>query len=337
VTRDPTVTIITPAYNASEFVAETIASALAQTWRDFELLIVDDASTDTTLSIVQAWERTYRRIRVLSRVHGGPAAARNTAIAHARGAFLALLDSDDVWFPSFLEAQMAVFREFRPCDVVTGNAYNRGGPRDGQPLKRVGPKRPLSLLQILESESSVCIMSVFRRTVAERIGGFNEALPVNEDYDFWVRAAHAGFVFIHNAIPLGHYRRRPDSLSAQELQMLAGAIRVLRSARELCAGRAPELAAIDRQLERLEEERLLASGKANLVRRDFAAAADDFSSLRHVRRDFMSAAIARMSRHIPGTLLWGYRVKRAWNARARAVAVYFSQINPGARVARHRG
>jgi len=178
VTRDPTVTIITPAYNASEFVAETIASALAQTWRDFELLIVDDGSTDTTLSIAQAWERTDRRIRVLTRVHGGPAAARNTAIAHARGAFLALLDSDDVWFPSFLEAQMAVFREFRPCDVVTGNAYNRGGPRDGQPLKRVGPKRPLSLLQILESESSVCIMSVFRRTVAERIGGFNEALPV---------------------------------------------------------------------------------------------------------------------------------------------------------------
>src|SRR5438128_1669127 len=98
------------------------------------------------------------------------------------------------------------------------------------------------------------------------------------------------------------------------------------------SGRAPELAAMDRQLERLEEARLLASGKANLVRRDFAAAADDFSSLRHVRRDFMSAAIARMSRHIPGTLLWGYRVKRAWNARARAVAVYFSQINPGARV-----
>ena len=174
-------------------------------------------------------------------------------------------------------------------------------------------------------------MSVFRRTVAERIGGFNEALPVNEDYDFWVRAAHAGFVFIHNPVPLGHYRRRPDSLSAQELQMLTGAIRVLRSARELCAGRQPELIAIERQLERLEEERLLASGKANLVRRDFAAAADDFSSLRHVRRDFMSAAIARMSRHIPGTLLWGYRVKRAWNARARAVALYFSQINPGAR------
>ena len=330
-TPDPTISIITPAYNAFEFLAETIASALAQTWRDFELLIVDDGSTDATLSIARAWERTDERIRVLTREHGGPAAARNTAIAHARGAFLALLDSDDVWLPSFLEAQMTVFCDCAPCDIVTGNAYNRGGPRNGQPLKAVGSRRQLSLLKILESENSVCIMSVFRRTVAQRIGGFNEALPVNEDYDFWVRAAHAGFVFIHNPMPLGHYRRRPDSLSAQELQMLTGAIRVLRSARELCAGRVAELTAIDRQLERLEEERLMASGKANLVRRDFAAAADDFTSLRNVRRDFMSAAIARMSRYIPGTLLWGYRVKRVWNARARAVAAYLSQINPGAR------
>jgi hypothetical protein len=119
--------------------------------------------------------------------------------------------------------------------------------------------------------------------------------------------------------------------------MLTGAIRVLRSARELCAGRVPELVAIDRQLERLEEERLLASGKANLVRRDFAAAADDFTSLLDVRRDFMSAAIARMSRYLPGALLWGYRVKRAWTRRARAVAVHCSQINPSARVARDRG
>ena len=336
-TPDPTISIITPAYNASEFLAETIASALAQTWGDFEMLIVDDGSTDATLSIARAWERRDQRVRVLTRAHGGPAAARNTAIALARGEFLALLDSDDVWLPSFLEAQMTVFRDCRPCDIVTGNAYNRGGPRNGQPLKAVGSRRQLSLLQILESESSVCIMSLFRRVVAERIGGFNEALPVNEDYDFWVRAAHAGFVFIHNPIPLGQYRRRPDSLSAQELQMLTGAIGVLRQARELCAGRAPELAAIDQQLERLEEERLMASGKANLVRRDYAAAADDFSSLLDVRRDLMSAAIARMSRYIPGALLCCYRVKRMWTIRARAVAAYLSQINPGARVVRHRG
>ena len=332
----PTISIITPAYNASEFLGETIASALAQTWRDFELLIVDDGSTDDTLSIAQSWARRDSRVRVLTRVRGGPAAARNTAIAHARAPFLALLDSDDVWLPSFLDAQMSVFRELHRCDIVTGNAFNRGGARDGQPLKAVGRRRELSLRQILESESSVCIMSVFRRGVAERIGGFNESLPVNEDYDFWVRAAHAGFVFVQNPVPLGHYRRRPDSLSSNELQMLTGALDVLRRARTLCAGRADELAAINRQLQRLEQARLLASGKANLVRRDFAAAADDFSSLLNVRHDFMSAAIAHMSKHVPAALLWIYRVKRAWNARARAIGIYVSQLNRAARGARQR-
>jgi teichuronic acid biosynthesis glycosyltransferase TuaG len=332
----PTISIITPAFNASEFLGETIASALAQTWRDFELLVIDDGSTDDTMSIARTWEREDARVRVLTRARGGPAAARNTGIAHARGDFLALLDSDDVWLPSFLDAQMSVFRDWQRCDVVTGNAYNRGGPRDGKPLKAVGLRRELSLRQILESESSVCIMSVFRRTVAERIGGFNESLPVNEDYDFWVRAAHAGFVFVHNPIPLGYYRRRSDSLSSNELQMLTGAVQVFKSARTLCAGRADEVAAIDQQLQRLEQARLFASGKANLVRRDFTAAADDFSSLVNVRRDFMSTAIAQMSKYVPAALLWIYRVKRAWTARARALSIYFSQTNRAARGARQR-
>src|SRR5262249_37541313 len=124
VTPDPTISIVTPAYNASEFVAGTLTAALGQNGRDCELLIVDGGSNEDTLSSARAWARTDPRMRVLTRAHGGPSAARNAAIAHARGTFLALLDSDDVWLPSFLEAQMKVFDDCRPCDVVTGNAYN---------------------------------------------------------------------------------------------------------------------------------------------------------------------------------------------------------------------
>jgi hypothetical protein len=160
-------------------------------------------------------------------------------------------------------------------------------------------------------------MSVFRRAVVERIGGFDETLPLNEDYDFWLRAAHGGCVFIHNPVPLGHYRRRPDSISADEVQMLTGILRVLRRTADLCADRPRELAATHRQLARFEQERLLASAKANLVRRQFVAAADDFKSLFDVRRDFGSAAIARMCRYMPGVLLWAYRMKCNWRAGRR--------------------
>jgi len=319
VTAPPTISIITPAYNASDFLPQTVASALAQTYRDFELLIVDDGSTDDTRDIAKSWERTDRRIRVLTRPHGGPSAARNTAIAHAQGSYFALLDSDDLWHPSFLDAQIRILTSESAVDVVTGNAYNLGGARDGQPVNPAGTScRELSLREILEHENSVFVMSVFRRAVVERIAGFDERLPLNEDYDFWIRAAHAGFTFVRNPVPLGHYRRRPDSISANEIQMVTGIMRVFRKAQELCADRPRELAVIRKQLARFEQERLLASAKANLVGRNFAAAADDFNSLFDVRRDFLTAAIARMSRHLPAALLWAYRVKCALNERGAA-------------------
>jgi hypothetical protein len=189
-------------------------------------------------------------------------------------------------------------------------------------------------MDILERENSVFIMSIFRRAVIDRVGTFDDRLRTNEDYDLWIRAAHAGFVFIHNPVPLGHYRRRPDSVSADEIKMFTGIMRVLKKATALCADRPRELAAIHKQLERFEGERFLASAKANLVGRNFDAAAKDFNSLFDVRRDFASAAIARMSRHMPAILLWAYHIKRALSRRARA-AIATPPTAPAAAMAWH--
>jgi glycosyltransferase involved in cell wall biosynthesis len=319
VARSPVISVITPAYNVSRYLSEAVASALAQTWHDFEMLIVDDGSTDGTGQIARSWERVDPRIRVFTQENSGPSTARNTAILHARGEYFALLDGDDLWHPTFLESQMRIFNGGRAVDVVTGNAYNLGGMMDGQPYNPAGTTcRELSLLDILESEASVFIMSIFRRAVIDRVGAFDDRLRTSEDYDLWIRAAHAGFVFVHNPVPLGHYRRRPDSASANEIQMFTGAMRVYQQASALCADRPRELAAIQKQLERFKGERFLASAKAHLVGRNFDAAARDFNSLFDVRRDFASAAIARMSRYMPGILLWAYRVRRELNRRARA-------------------
>jgi len=321
-TRAPAISIVTPAYNVAEWLPQTVASALSQTWRDFEMLIVDDGSTDSTRQVALAWAGVDPRIRVLSRENGGAAAARNTAIAQARGEYFALLDGDDLWHPTFLESQMRLFQARRPVDVVTGNAFNLGGVMDGRPVNPTAAAcRELSLLEILDREESVFIMSILRRAVLDRIGLFDERLRSNEDYDLWIRAAHAGCVFLRNPAPLGHYRRRPDSVSADEVRIFTGILRVFEKASALCADRPRELAAIHRQLERFEGERFLASAKVNLVARNFEAAAEDFNSLFDVRRDFASAAVARISRHLPGALLWAYRIKRALNRRTRATVV----------------
>src|SRR5260370_6601972 len=103
--------------------------------------------------------------------------------------------------------------------------------------------------------------------------------------------------------------------------MVTGIMRVFRHAAELCADRPRELAAIHRQLARFEQERLLASAKANLVHSNFAAAATDFNALFEVRRDFSSGVIARMSRHAPGILLWAYGVKGAMRQRRQSSRV----------------
>ena len=317
-TPSPTVSIVTPAYNAERLLSDTVASVLAQTFRDFELLIVDDGSTDGTLELARHWARTDSRVRVFTQRNGGSSAARNIGIRHSRGEYIALLDSDDLWQPAFLATQMAIFDQHADVDVVTGNAYNLGGGFDGQPLRPAGSQwRRLSLLDILEHEDAVCIMSVFRRSVPERIGGFDETVIHNEDYDYWIRAAHAGFSFVANPAPLAYYRRHAESKSTNETGIIEGIVGVLRQARTLRQLQPAELAAIDRQINRFEQERILARAKASLRSREFVVAAREFEALSKLKGDFLSGAIARISRHVPQALLWAYCAKGAFRARRR--------------------
>jgi teichuronic acid biosynthesis glycosyltransferase TuaG len=318
-TTAPLVSIITPAYNTAGFLSDTIESALAQTVTDFELLIADDGSTDHTLEVARRWARLDPRVRVSTGPNGGASSARNRAMQQARGSYFALLDSDDVWHPGFLAAQLAVLRDHPEADVVTGNAYNFGGPCHGRPIQPIGSAcRRLSLLDIIENENAVCIMSVFRRRVFDGIGAFNIDLPLCEDYEYWVRAAHAGFVFLANPVPLGHYRRRPDSMSANQTAHYNWVVFTYRSLRTLCHDRPVERAAIERQIARFERERLLITAREHLARGEFEAAASHFEKLSAVTKDPASAIMAGLSRHAPHALLWAYRAKAALRTLCRA-------------------
>jgi teichuronic acid biosynthesis glycosyltransferase TuaG len=258
------VSIITPAYNAEAYLPETIASVLAQSLTNFELLIVDDKSTDGTLGLARAFACRDARIKVIaSPENQGQPTARNFAMRQARGQFFALLDSDDVWQPSYLQEQMSVFEQIGDAAVVTANAINRGGPLDGRPLWPVtSGLRRLTLRDILSAEDSVCIMSMFRRQVFETIGGFDSRWRASEDYHFWVRAAHAGFVVIRNARPLAFYRRRPDSESSNDRRMLRGIIPMFKEIEQLCA---------DRPVERAEVRRQIAAFRRRLIIADIRA------------------------------------------------------------------
>jgi glycosyltransferase involved in cell wall biosynthesis len=310
----PRVSVVVPAFNMAAYIAGTVQSAMRQTMSALELIVVDDGSTDQTVTVARAVAGDDPRVRVVPQPHGGVSRARNLAMTLASAPVFALLDSDDEWMPTFLETGLRVLDSRPEVSVVTNNAINRGGRLNGLPYWReTEGQRAISKLDIIEREDSVCIMSIFRRTVFERIGGFDERLMGNEDYDFWLRAAQAGFVFVQNLEPLGYYRRRPDSMSANEHEMLLGIASVLEKARGIERS-SSGVAALDRQLARFERQRLAIEGKTALRNLEFEAAAERFDRLYERGGGAAWAMAAALSRHAPMPLLWFDRLRRALRA-----------------------
>jgi len=315
----PRVTVIMPAYNVEACIAEAIDSVLAQTFTAFELVIVNDGSTDRTLAIAERYAAAHpSRIRVVTQPNGGVAAARNAALRIGQGAIFSLLDADDIWTPAYLAEQVRIFDAQPDVDIITGNAFNRGGADDGRPTRPFPDRRPgPDLLEILADETAVFIMSSFRRSVVDRIGGFDESLRTNEDYDFWIRAARAGCRFWRNPRPLGWYRRRAASLSANDVTMLRGILRVYRKVATTFEPGSPPAAIIVRQIDRFEIERLKAEARAAIAVGDAAGAAALVDALNERSGRWSLRVFSLGLRHAPRIALWALRARQQMKAGKR--------------------
>jgi len=308
----PLVSVIMPAYDGERWIAAALSSVLEQSLRDLEVIVADDGSRDRTSAIVADMAATDARVRLLRQSNGGVSRARNLALAAASGEFLALLDCDDLWDPPFLEEQIAIFRARPDVDIVTGNARELGGWRDGQPsCPYPDARREPDLSAILADEGAVFIMTVFKRTVYDRIGGFDETLRTNEDYEYWLRAALAGFRFARNDRPLGQYRRSETSLSASEVTMLRGILRVFQKVRPSILDAPRDLALLDRQVDHFTTELMAAEARTALERGEYRLAAARLAAL-HRRRPKLEIAVARALVSVaPKLLAKLYRARRA--------------------------
>ena len=307
----PLVSVIMPAYNFAPYIGDAIRSALAQTFTDFEVIVVDDGSKDDTADVVRELARQDPRIQLVQQSNRGLAGARNSALRAARGELFALLDSDDLWEPEFLAEQVAILEAQPDVDIVTGNGWYLGGTRHGNVARPYPDTRPdPDLSSIIGDEWSVFIMSVFRRRVYTTVGPFDEAMRSNEDYDFWLRAAVAGCTFVRNDRPLGYYRVREDSLSASNVRMLRGILHVYTKLRPEIADRHREMAILQRQISRFEAELLAAEARLALELADFEAAQEYLGAL-HARRGGASLRMAHfLSRWAPNMLKRAIRYKR---------------------------
>lgn len=198
------VSIIIPCYNAGEHIDETVASALAQTYPDVEVIVVDDGSTDPATRQVLAragWPRT----RILHQANAGPSAARNAAIREATGEFILPLDADDRIDPTYVEKAMAAFTADPGLGVVYCRATRFGAAE--------GPwQLPDYALRELVIDNVIFVSGVFRKADWARVGGFGEHLRHGvEDYDFWVRMVSAGCRVHQIDEALFHYRVQAES------------------------------------------------------------------------------------------------------------------------------
>ncbi len=182
--KNPQVSVIIPTYNRGWTIREAVDSVLIQDYKDFELIVVDDGSTDNTPEVLDAYCGV---IKVFRQENKGVSAARNRGIAEASGRFIAFLDSDDLWFPQKLSRQVEFFNTTPDALICqTEEIWIRNGVRVN-PKKR--HKKPSGM--IFEPSLALCLVSpsavMIRRSLLEVVGNFDETLPACEDYDLWLR------------------------------------------------------------------------------------------------------------------------------------------------------
>lgn len=214
----PRVSVVIPAYNAAGCIRRAVESVFAQTYRDLELLVVDDGSTDATRAVLIGYGN---RLTLLTQANSGPAAARNRGLAQARGDYVAFLDADDYWLPEKLARQVALL-DAQPaigfCSTAT-TVVDRVGNPAGEWACQIGAGPLPDILFMHGTVISGSTSGVLARLpLIEALDGFDEALRGFEDPDLWIRlSARTGYACIPE--PLTVVVRTPNSVSSHLVNM----------------------------------------------------------------------------------------------------------------------
>lgn len=225
----PRFSVTIPAYNAAATLAETVRSVQAQTLSEWELVIVDDGSTDETLRIAEEFAVTDARIRVVSQENRGSGGAYNTAVREARADLLVMLSADDLLEPEHLAAFDAFISENPDAAIFTAGGWYEyeDGTRELSRLHEAWAQSTECGLTDLLSACFFGIGAVYRREVFDAVGGFREDIYA-EDYLFWLLAIARGYKHRFLNRPLAVHRRNSEQKSADALKMRRADLRAIR-------------------------------------------------------------------------------------------------------------
>ncbi len=218
----PKVSVVVPVYNVRSYIKEALVSLERQSFAGFEVVVVDDGSTDDTAEVVKPFVARDSRFQLLNKQNGGLSSARNYGIRHARAEYIALLDGDDTYEPNKLATHVARLDSATEIGVVYSASRvirEDGRPTfmhlDGKPI-RSNPLAALLCKNFIGHGSN----AVFRRSLWDEVGEFDEALRSSEDVDFWLRiAATQRWRFHREPQVLCSYRVRQSGLTFDVMQM----------------------------------------------------------------------------------------------------------------------
>jgi len=219
------VSIITPLYNGERFLGKTIESVLAQTYTDWEMIIVNDGSKDRSEEVAREYAAKDPRIKVFSQDNAGSAAARNNGIRRAEGRYIALLDSDDLWEPFFLEQQLALLHD-KKCALVCG-AHKRINENDEEVLQPFFPPEKITYRSMLKTCSITCLTGLYDTKPFGKVYLHEEFRSLRDDYIFWLEIMQKCGVAYGNQSIVGSYRIW-NSISSKKLKMARPQYRVYR-------------------------------------------------------------------------------------------------------------
>lgn len=311
--NQPLVSVIIPAYKVAPYLAETLESVFAQTFSDFEVILVNDGSPDTD-EMEKVIEPYRDRIVYLRQENRGAGAARNAGLRSARGRYVAFLDGDDIWLPNFL-SEMVSFIETGPgYDLVYANALLFGAsPVAGLTYMDTNPSSGEVTCESLLAERCNIITSgvLARREPIIELGMFDETLRNSQDFDMWVRIAKrpgARLSFLPTV--LLKQRHRPGSLASDSIKSVEGELKVMAKVALRDDLTKAERAAMERTVAFRTASLEVDRGKLKLREGDFAAARRSFEQAYEQRRSAKHRLVLLWLRLSPRTLRRFYRTAR---------------------------
>jgi len=303
--EQPLISVVIPAYNVSTYIGEALESIFVQDFKGYEVIVVNDGSTDTP-ELEKILEPYGNRIRYIYQENRGISAARNAALRVARGELIALLDADDIWRKGKLTEQLAFMKEGK-FDMVYGDALLIGDapwPAGTTFMDRSPSNGSVTLKNLLNLGVTVVVSTVImRRDLVEEVGSFDEEdRNLTEDFDLWLRLAHKGARIGYQRKILADYRYRSDSISANRIKLHEAALRVLKKARLGLTLSDSEKEALSLTEQKLESILMLERAKTLIVKGQVAEARALMAKARKTNNSWKISAALVLLHTFPGLL-----------------------------------